>query len=381
MGEEGIDALLIYAAPFGIGPGTMTSGNIRYIVGWVEDSKPSLLVLPLAGDPALLLQWNPLARRPAEKGIWVTDVRYAADPPSLGEVAKMVLNERGVTEGRVGFIGRDEAAPIYENFAGDPCPWRLIDADLLLVDIKMVKAAEEIQAHRMAAKISDSMQAAAMSAARVPGKWAFQLIADMEHTARTLGADYAAAWVATGPAPEFIANHPWENMRQLKPGDRVHVGTFVTYEGYWGQSIRIGTIGRANAQLKHYTAAVIEAQDAALEALRPGRPMKKVVGAMKRTIRKHSPHAAGEDLLELRTGHVLGTQYAEPVLSDVFSNNSGATESQKGDEVLVQSGMVVELHPSLSVAGLGWISIGDVALVTEQDASWLTKFPREVFEI
>jgi Xaa-Pro aminopeptidase len=74
-------------------------------------------------------------------------------------------------------------------------------------------------------------------------------------------------------------------------------------------------------------------------------------------------------------GHGLGLEYNDPMVADVLR---GWSES---DEILVQPGMIMELHPNFHTAKLGMTVIGDMVLVTETGNEILTGLPRQLYEI
>jgi Xaa-Pro aminopeptidase len=51
------------------------------------------------------------------------------------------------------------------------------------------------------------------------------------------------------------------------------------------------------------------------------------------------------------------------------------------DGPLIGENMIFEIHPNFTLPSLGHVCAGDVALVTDTGAEWLTRFPRGVFPI
>ena len=75
----------------------------------------------------------------------------------------------------------------------------------------------------------------------------------------------------------------------------------------------------------------------------------------------------------------LGLDYSEPGLAEALSPRRDKSRDATGP--LLRPGMVFEIHPNFTLPALGHVCAGDVALVTETGAEWLTRFPRGIFRI
>ena len=385
MRRRGLEALVVYSAPTDLGMATSTSGNVRFLSGHADKFTPSLMMLPLTGEPVLLM--GHFGKRAAhKKGIWVQDIREESSISNYGRLAREYIREGGISSGRLGLVGREEMwAPIFLDLSAEPCPWEFEDSENILAALRMIKEPEEIELHRTAANISDNMLHTVMNGAKLPGKQGWQLMADLEHQGRSMDAEYSSGWVATGPLPDFLTFtlSPY-NRQELRDGDRVQAGTYVTYEGYWGHGIRMGYKGKPNPDLSRYFEAILEVQNIGIRELTPGKPLRNVATAMGNAVEEYCPYEKGQDLLRFRIGHGLGLNYADPMVSDAFplpDHWSASPVNREDTELLAQPGMVIELHPNFSVPDLGIIAIGDMVLVTDTGTELLTKFPRELFQI
>ena len=393
MRDQGLGAIVAYSAPTDLGLATVTSGNVRYLSGWVDKFQPTLMVLPLEGNPVILVYGFFSKRWAAETDTWVKDVRSEEDAGVYGAVAREILSERGVSAGVVGIIGRVEMPePIHTGLTSEKAPWDFVDADDILAQERIVKEPEEVELHRMAAKVSDNMLYALMNGARVPGKEAWELMADMETEGRHLKAEYASAWISTGEIPDFITVKLSNNYRTIQNGDRLQGGTYVVYEGYWGHELRMGYKGRPPADLRRHFNNIKEVQDIGIRELKPGRRLRDAVKAMEAAMDEFSPYERGTDKLRFHPGHGVGLNYYDPLVSDCFpqpgnwsdsgrTGSEGAWRGQGESELLVQPGMVMELHPNYSTPEYGIITLGNVVHVTETGVEILSGFPRELYEI
>jgi Xaa-Pro aminopeptidase len=135
------------------------------------------------------------------------------------------------------------------------------------------------------------------------------------------------------------------------------------YDGYCVDLTRTVQLGAASPALRRLYDAVLEAQRAAIEAVRPG-------------VRPSAIDAAARDLLTARglgaafghgTGHGLGLEvHEEPRIAR-------ATPGLPDDPV--EPGMVFTIEPGVYVPGVGGVRIEDDVLVVEGGCERLTDAP------
>ena len=108
-------------------------------------------------------------------------------------------------------------------------------------------------------------------------------------------------------------------------------------------------------------AAVAEAQQAALEAVRPGVAASAIDAVARAVLERHGLGAA----FGHGTGHGLGLEvHEEPRI---------AKPSGRVPDTVVEPGMVFTIEPGAYVPGLGGVRIEDDVLVTENGCEVLTR--------
>jgi Xaa-Pro aminopeptidase len=387
--ERGLSALIVFAAAPSLAIATSTSGNVRYLTGWESKYEMTLLFLPVVGEPVLFVARSrsvvvgraALQQRIGEEPTWVSDIRQLSAAP-LGEtsVVRELLEERGVPPGPIGVVGlREMPADIYLGLTRTSSPWVFQEADDLLALQRTIKDDTEIELHRTAAKTADAMMYAGMNAAQADRIWASDIMVGMEHAGRALGAEEARCWVATGPSPDQTIEHLKHLRYPVVDGDRVQAGVYVTREGYWAHELRMGIKGKPTPEVRKNFDRVVAVQEAGLSQLRPGQPLTYVNRAMAELADQYSPYPPGKDPGRFRHGHVLGLDYAEPIVSGAFPQPEAGPVGRS--DIVVRPGMVVELHPNFGVPGLGFFCIGDTVLVTDNGPEILTRFARDLYEI
>jgi Xaa-Pro dipeptidase len=124
-------------------------------------------------------------------------------------------------------------------------------------------------------------------------------------------------------------------------------------------------LGKATQKVKQIYAAVLEAQAAARDALRPGVGAEEVDAAARGVLKclklgEYFTHS---------TGHGLGLEVHEmPRLG-------------KNERTIIREGMVVTVEPGVYISKLGGVRIEDEVVVTATGAVNLTTAPREFLEL
>jgi Xaa-Pro aminopeptidase len=129
------------------------------------------------------------------------------------------------------------------------------------------------------------------------------------------------------------------------------------------------SVGPASAEARRVYGAVLDAQQAAIAAVRPG-------------IETHVVDAAARQLLETRglgaafghgTGHGLGL--------DIHEEPRIGRPRADAPSVSLQPGMVFTIEPGAYLAGWGGVRIEDDVLVTDTGCAVLTSVTRELLEL
>lgn len=372
LDQLGLDALMAYSAPRGLAAGTRTSGNIGWFAGFSPIWASSLLVL--TPERAAIIA-------PGKNEVRLFTTRVGEAFEVLGPGPAGIMDR--ATELLAGYtqVGTAGAAELPLAFAAQLASAQpratAIDPDLRALRLK--REPVEIALHRRASEISDAMIARAFAYAATPGATPARLMAEVEHEGRAHGADVSRLWLATGPTPPVTYFDMFELPTTLRRGDRVQLGTMVSYEGYFAQGLRIGSLGLPDPLLVDAVDRICAIQDAALEQIWPGQPVHGLVDLIETRINAICPFSRNTDPFRFQSCHGLGLDYSEPGVAEALSPRRD--RSQDATRPVFQPGMVFEIHPNFTLPGLGHVCAGDVALVTETSAEWLTRFPRGVHAI
>jgi len=127
-------------------------------------------------------------------------------------------------------------------------------------------------------------------------------------------------------------------------------------EGYASDMTRMLYLGVPAAKVKRTYRAVLEAQLAAIDAVRPGASTARVDGAARKVLQ-----AYGLDRAFIHsTGHGLGLEIHEP------------PRIGKRDKTKLQAGMAITIEPGVYLEGFGGVRIEDTVVVTPKGCEILT---------
>jgi Xaa-Pro dipeptidase len=168
----------------------------------------------------------------------------------------------------------------------------------------------------------------------------------------------------SGPV-RSIMPHVFSNTRKLQNGDVIIHSRQVALNGYRAECERTFMIGEPTDQAKHAFEIAVEAQSAALAAIKAGVTMKEVDGAARRIIQKAG---YGEYSIH-RTGHSIGISVHElPSL-------------RFDEEGILEENMAFSIEPGIYIPGVGGFRHSDTIIVTKDGYELITEYPSEVKEL
>ena len=167
--------------------------------------------------------------------------------------------------------------------------------------------------------------------------------------------------------PNTSMPHGVAGSRVLQDGDFVTMDFGVLYQGYCSDMTRTllvngeGVSAESHPLFNVYQ-IVLQAQLAAISAIRPGVRCQQVDDAARRVITE----AGFGDYFGHNTGHAIGIEVHE---DPRFSPR---------DTTTLQPGMLLTVEPGIYLPGQGGVRIEDVVLVTPQGAEVLYAMPKTV---
>jgi Xaa-Pro aminopeptidase len=167
------------------------------------------------------------------------------------------------------------------------------DAAAAVAAVRQIKDLEEIRRLREAVAITGEGLRAAMRAAR-PGMYEYELEALLEHEFRRRGAERLGFPSIVGSGPNATILHYDENRRQTRPGELIVLDVGAEY-GYYAADITrtIPVSGRFDPRQRRLYDLVLGAQQAAIDAVRPGTDFATLNRIAREYMRQHSGNLCG----------------------------------------------------------------------------------------
>jgi len=241
---------------------------------------------------------------------------------------------------------------------------RVRPAPPLVERARMVKDAAEILRIRRAVELGASLFQVACGKIR-PGVSEVEVAAAMEYEARCGGAEGMsfATILASGKRSAIV--HGRASAARIPRRGFVVCDFGVILADYCSDRTRTVHVGRPSREARQFYEAVLEAQQAAIAAVRPGvtagevdRAARRVLG--KRKLARYFTHS---------TGHGLGLEIHE-------APRLAAGQTQK-----LEPGMVITIEPGAYVPGKWGVRIEDVVVVRASGCEVLTGTDKELVVI
>jgi Xaa-Pro aminopeptidase len=326
------DALLVSHLP-----------NIRYLCGFTG-SAGLLLVEP--GDCVLF-----------------TDVRYDTQAREEVKWARVVIAHKPVIEAASEHLGqrRKRRKGWVLGLEAEHCtvaekkrltklrpPGVLLrDAPAVVERFRMVKDAEELTRIREAVNLGAKLFDRAVQLLR-PGRKEVEVAAEMELAARRAGAEEMSFPTIIASGARSALPHGRASHQAIPKGAFVVCDFGVILRGYCSDQTRTVWVGRAPDDARRVYEAVREAQQAAIDAVRPGIAISEVDAAARKLLRK----AGLAKYFTHSTGHGLGLEIHE------------APRVAAGQDDILRPGMVITIEPGVYFPGKWGVRIEDVVAVT-----------------
>lgn len=323
------------------------SPNLRYLTGFTG-SNGNLLLTPsesiLFTDPRYTIQAQ------SESG----DCQVAIVKGPLVPALAAAIARRGLR--RIGYEPARMTCDRYESLkSGLPMRASLLPVVGWIETLRMVKSPAEIERIRRSVRVNS--RAFEQAAARLrPGAKEQDFAAALEYRMRRLGAEKPSFETIVAGGVRSALPHAQPTSAPLRAGDLVMVDMGAFVEGYASDMTRMLYLGRPDAKVKRAYQAVLEAQVAAIDAVRAGIPAGRVDRAARATLKAHGLDRA----FVHATGHGLGLEIHEPP-------RIGAREKTP-----LRAGMTITVEPGVYLEGWGGIRIEDTVLVTETGCQILT---------
>jgi Xaa-Pro dipeptidase len=380
MQSRGVDALI-----------ASSTENVYYISDYWSLGKKlgcgveAYAILPAKGGPAVVA---PIAEADliVDSGTWVEDVRfygerhvelgepeepseqtqvllktYAEAKPEADGVTALLkaLEEKGLAKGVIA-LDSTGMTPGLHDYVLEKLPnAKIIDGAELLHEIRLVKTGPEVERIRRATEITEKSMEDALEIARteiteldLAGMFAYSVAYDGGRVTQAL----------IGFRERSAFPNPVPSIFEAQRRDLVRMTLGCTWDYYHSNVSRTAVIGPPLAKAKNRWQVVESAQDAALDAIKPGVKLCEVYAAAEKVLK-----GAGLKGYASSMGHCLGVECNErPWIG-------------RDEEKELLEGMVVNVDVPVLELGWGGVQLEDTVLVTPGGYEMLTRTDRTLY--
>jgi len=339
--EHQLDALLV-----------SSPANVRYVTGFTGSSGVALVL----GDHAILFTDPRYTIQAAQEvSCRVAICKGPILPTVAAEVARLGIRRLGFERASISYDGY---LTLREKLPGRTA---LEPVARWLEEQRMVKSPAEIELIRRSVATNSRAFEQAARHARA-GMRERDLAAEIDHQMRRMGAEQPSfeTIVAAGERSALPHAHPTGAVFRPREVVLVDMGTFQ--DGYASDMTRMLFLGTPDARLKRMYRAVLEAQLAAIDAVRPGVTTAHVDRRARMVLKGYGLDRA----FVHSTGHGLGLEIHE------------LPRIGKKDKTRLAAGMTITIEPGVYLEGTGGIRIEDTVAVTDRGCEVLTPTSKEL---
>ena len=340
--------------------------NVRYLTGFTGSSAALLIGRDGVGDGASLFTDGRYITQAKEEVANARIVIGAKSPMVAAADWLAGMRKRsgsrslslGIEAESLSAGARDRLASLLRGKA------RVRSAPSLVERARMMKDASEIRLIRKAIDLGASLFRVACTTIR-PGVSEVEVAAAMEYEARSKGAEGMSFSTIIAAAARSAVVHGRASAARIPRRGFVVCDFGVILAGYCSDRTRTVHVGRPSREARAFYAAVLEAQLAAISAVRAGVTAAEVDEAARSVLRK----AKLARYFTHSTGHGLGLEIHE-------APRLAAGQSQR-----LEAGMVITIEPGAYIPGKWGVRIEDVVVVTESGCEVLMPADKELVVI
>jgi Xaa-Pro aminopeptidase len=369
MDAAGLDALCVFYP-----------ARVAYLTGFhhIPTERPIALVIGSSGESSLVVP--AVEKEHAEGATSVDHVRvyfeYPGAQPPMESVVD-VLTEMNARADRTG-ADHDGYVP-YWGYRGprlsDLVGVEPLDSELIIEGLRRVKSAAELACIQLscdwAVRAHHRMQEAItvgkteMECYTPPATESlFEMVREMPGWRPRGGDDTGLVAMFVGGRATAMP-HGFVKGHGIQPGDVLVSGAGANIDGYRSELERTMIVGEPTPEQRRAFDAMLALQTRAIEVMAPGVPAGEVELA---TV--HLAEELGVDgNLRHHVGHSIGLEGHEAPFLD------------RGDDAVLEPGMVFTVEPGVYFKELGGFRHSDTVVITENGCRVMTDYPRELNDL
>jgi Xaa-Pro aminopeptidase len=242
--------------------------------------------------------------------------------------------------------------------------FRVKATSALVEQMRMVKDSDEIKLIRAAVQMGAGLFDITVNRIRA-GVRERDVATELEYDARESGAEQMSFQTIIASGERSALPHGVASAAKIPAKGFVVCDFGVILAGYCSDMTRTVHVGQPGREARRAYEAVREAQQAAINAVKPGATVGKVDDAARKVLRRHNL----AKYFTHSTGHGVGLEIHE------------APRIAAGQTEVLQPGMVITIEPGVYIPRMWGIRIEDMVLVTETGCEVLTPTTKELITI
>ena len=336
-----------------------TLSSFRYFTGlkWL---RPALLI-PAENEPtAFIFKYE--VEEFMEK-TWIPNVKgYLRVEELMGEVSGTI---RKLGCKKIGFdysVEKDSYVLFFELFKRLNRQVEIVDVHPLIMQLRMVKEDNEIEAIRKASRIVEVGMRKAVDEVDA-GKTELEVAAEAIAEMMKKGSENPHIYITSGPKPRIHAE-PRSNHK-IQPNDTVEIVVSADYEGYYSNLTRTIFLGGISTEKRKAYETFMEQHQKAEENLKPGIKLIEVENMLKKLV---ETRGYGNFYVTGFT-HGVGLLTEEDPITTIVAPHR--------QYKILENMVLASIHAPLPIPRIGTIKIEDTYLIKANKPEKLTSFSYE----
>ena len=354
--------------------------RVAYLTGFhhVPTERPVALVLGPDAYSALVVPAVEKEHAEQVAGMDRLDVYFEYPGPEHPmERVGVVLAEVGAKPDRIG-ADHDGFIPFW-GYRGpalsDITTRSPVDAEMLVESLRRVKSPAELECIQLscdwAVRAHRRMQAAIVTGKTEMECYLPTSTETLIEMVREMPGWRPVGFSESGVTAMFVAGrstampHGFVKGHGIQKGDVLVSGAGADIDGYQSELERTMIVGDATPQQQRAFDAMLALQTRAIGTMSPG----VTVGEVELAVVRLAEELGVKDNLRHHVGHSIGLEAHEAPFLD------------RGDEAILEPGMVFTVEPGVYVKELGGFRHSDTVMITEDGRQVMTGYPRELKDL
>lgn len=335
--------------------------NVFYVSGFKSNPHERLLGVMVFQDAEPFLICPQMEIPDAQNAGWNGDIIGHVDTENAMEVLYRTASSRGVHLAKMAIEKSHMTVDRYEALISLFGNLEFVQLDEKINALRVVKDEAELQILREAAALADYAIEVGTQAIK-EGITEIEVMTEIELALKKRGVTHMSFDTTVLSGPKAASPHGKTGDRKIQKGDLILFDLGVVHKGYCSDITRTVAFGEPNEEQKAVYDVVLQAELAAVNAVKPG----ITAAELDQTARRVIEDAGYGEFFTHRLGHGLGISVHE------FPSLHGS------NDMTMEAGMVFTIEPGVYVPGKVGVRIEDDVAVTADGVEVLTKFPKEL---